>query len=125
MFKDVEDGLAQLRFVPTNQMPETNWDPLPPSIDHDADAMRYMFMQSFRTGQSRRGSMIEACLNTGIGMIISLCLQLIVFPLFGIHIPLSSDVAILSIFTVASVIRSYVLRRYFNSLFRRMIDRIS
>jgi hypothetical protein len=39
-----------------------------------------------------------------------------VFPLFGIHIPLSADLAIGGIFVVVSLVRSYLLRRLFNSI---------
>jgi hypothetical protein len=43
---------------------------------------------------------------------------LIVFPLFGIHIPMSSNIAIGIIFTFVSLVRSYVLRRLFNWVHR-------
>lgn len=65
--------------------------------------------------QTRRGSFIEACINVAIGYGVALASQLLVFPLFGIHIPLSSNLAIGAVFTVISIARSYVVRRVFNA----------
>jgi hypothetical protein len=65
--------------------------------------------------QSRLGSLIEAIVNVLIGYGIALASQLIVFPWFGIHIPLADNLAIGGIFTVISIARSYVIRRWFNA----------
>lgn len=65
-------------------------------------------------GQSKRASWVEACANVAIGAGVSLVAQLVLFPLYGIHIPLSTDLWLLGWFTVVSLIRSYVLRRVFN-----------
>jgi hypothetical protein len=43
---------------------------------------------------------------------------LIVFTIFSIHIPMSSNLAIGAIFTAVSIARSYVVRRVFNKLQR-------
>lgn len=67
-------------------------------------------------GQTRFASFIESCLNVLIGFGVALLSQLLVFPLFGIHIPLSQNLAIGLIFTVISIIRSYWVRRLFNYL---------
>jgi hypothetical protein len=66
--------------------------------------------------QSRRGSFIEACVNVLIGYTIALISQLLVFPLFGWNPPLTTNLAIGAIFTVVSLIRSYVVRRLFNRI---------
>lgn len=66
--------------------------------------------------QSRVLSAIEACANVAVGYVVALLSQLLVFPLFGIHIPFSSNLAIGAWFTVISLVRSYVLRRWFNGL---------
>lgn len=65
--------------------------------------------------QSRLGSLIESIVNVLIGYGIALASQLIVFPWFGIHIPLSDNLAIGGIFTVISIVRSYIVRRWFNA----------
>jgi hypothetical protein len=68
--------------------------------------------------QSRLQSLVEALVNVLLGYSIALGAQLIVFPLFGIHIPMSSNIAIGIIFTFVSLVRSYVLRRLFNWVHR-------
>lgn len=70
--------------------------------------------------QSRTQSAIESVANVAVGYLVALASQLLVFPMFGIDIPLSSNLAIGAWFTVISLVRSYVLRRWFNGLkFRR------
>ena len=64
--------------------------------------------------QSRKGSMFEAVANTAAGFGIALASQLVIFPLYGVHLPLSSNLAITVWFTAISLIRSYFLRRIFN-----------
>ncbi len=66
--------------------------------------------------QSRLQSFAESCLNVAIGYGIALASQLLLFPLFGINIPLASNIAIGAIFTVISIARSYAVRRLFNRL---------
>jgi hypothetical protein len=70
--------------------------------------------------QSRLLSAIESVANTVVGYGVALASQLAIFPMFGVHLPLSSNLAIGAWFTVISLVRSYVLRRWFNGLkFRR------
>ena len=64
--------------------------------------------------QSRTQSAIESCLNVIIGYAVALASQLAIFPMFGIQIPLSDNIAIGAWFTVISIIRSYAVRRMFN-----------
>ena len=66
--------------------------------------------------QTRRQSMIETCINVAIGYLVALLAQILVFPMFDIHIPLSSNIAIGAIFTVVSIARSFAVRRLFNRL---------
>jgi len=68
--------------------------------------------------QSKLYSFIEALINVAIGYVIALASQIVVFPYFGIHIPLRSNIFIGGIFTVVSIIRSYTLRRFFNAIRR-------
>lgn len=64
--------------------------------------------------QSRRASALEAALNTASGFIMSWITGLIVFPLFGWTVSPAQNTAVVGIFTVISVVRSYVWRRIFN-----------
>jgi hypothetical protein len=66
-------------------------------------------------GQSRVGSLIESLMNIAIGYCVALLSQLIVFPLFDIHVPLSTNLCIGAWFTVISLVRSYIIRRWFNA----------
>jgi len=51
-----------------------------------------------------------------VGYGVALLSQILVFPIFGIHVSLKQNVYIGLIFTVVSIIRSYFLRRIFNRL---------
>lgn len=66
--------------------------------------------------QTRIQSAIESVANVVVGYLVALASQLLVFPMFGIHVPFSSNLAIGAWFTVISLVRSYVLRRWFNGL---------
>lgn len=66
--------------------------------------------------QSRLHSAIESVANTAVGYGVALASQLLIFPLFDIDIPFTSNLAIGAWFTVISLVRSYVLRRWFNGL---------
>ncbi|MBY9045458.1 DUF7220 family protein, partial [Pseudomonas fluorescens] len=66
--------------------------------------------------QTRKASLIETLLNTALGYGVALLAQIVVFPWFGIHVPLSSNIAIGMIFTVVSIARGFVLRRLFEAL---------
>jgi O-antigen/teichoic acid export membrane protein len=65
--------------------------------------------------QSRLGSLIEAVFNTALGLAISVIANALVFPLFGFHPSLGENVAISLIYTVISIARQYVVRRWFNA----------
>ena len=65
--------------------------------------------------QSRLGSLIESLMNIAIGYGVALLSQLALFPLFDIDIPLSSNLWIGAWFTLISLVRSYVIRRWFNA----------
>lgn len=64
--------------------------------------------------QSRLGSFIESAVNIGIGYFVALLSQLLVFPMFDIHVSFETNLWIGAWFTLISLIRSYVVRRWFN-----------
>lgn len=64
--------------------------------------------------QSKLGSFVESLTNIAVGYTINLCAQLVIFPLFNIHIPLRSNIGIGICFTGISLTRSYLIRRVFN-----------
>ena len=71
--------------------------------------------------QSRLASFTESIVNIAIGYGVAVASQLAIFPLFGIHIPLSDNLAIGAWFTVISLARSYVVRRVFNARHGRAV----
>ncbi len=71
--------------------------------------------------QTRLQSLIEALVNVAIGMVISVALSLVVYPLFGHAFTLGQNIGITIIFTVASIVRSYCVRRWFNAALHRAV----
>lgn len=65
--------------------------------------------------QSRLSSFIEALMNIFIGFSINYIANLLIFPLFGMQISLSDNFWLGMIYTVISLVRSYVIRRWFNA----------
>ncbi len=63
--------------------------------------------------QSRRHSFVESVTNVAIGYGVALASQLAIFPVFEIDVPLSDNLLIGAWFTLVSIGRSYVVRRWF------------
>jgi hypothetical protein len=61
-------------------------------------------------------SAVESVTNVAVGFGLAVATQALVFPLFGIHATMQQHLAIGALFTVVSVIRSYVLRRLFEAV---------
>jgi hypothetical protein len=61
-------------------------------------------------------SAVESVTNVAVGFGVAVATQALVFPLFGIHATMGEHLAIGALFTVVSVIRSYVLRRFFEAV---------
>jgi hypothetical protein len=68
------------------------------------------------TSQSRKGSLAEALINIAIGFTINYFANLLIFPLFGMHISAGDNFVLGCIYTVISVVRSYAIRRWCNNL---------
>lgn len=66
--------------------------------------------------QSKKMSMIETATNVAVGLATSFMVQWLVFPWFDIYVSHSTNAGITAIFFVASLIRSYTIRRIFNRL---------
>lgn len=75
--------------------------------------------------QSRLGSFIEAWINVAIGFSINFVANLLIFPLFGMSISLSDNFLLGLVYTVISVARSYVIRRWFNARIHQAAIRLS
>jgi hypothetical protein len=66
--------------------------------------------------QLKKHSLLESFINVLVGYIVALFSQIIIFPLFNIHVSLRSNIYIGLWFTIISIVRSYLLRRLFNRL---------
>lgn len=78
--------------------------------------------------QTRKNSLIESFTNVTIGYGVAIASQLMIFPIFNIHITLPENFLIGIWFTIISIIRSYIIRRWFNNKIfnlNKMVNRIS
>jgi len=64
--------------------------------------------------QTRIQSLIEASLNTLSGLVVTMLAQDIIYPFYNIHTTTGQNLSLALIFTVLSIIRSYIWRRLFN-----------
>lgn len=76
-------------------------------------------------GQSRRASMVEAYFNIAIGFAINFTANLVFLPLVGVHVTMSENLWLGAIYTSVSVVRSYVIRRWFNGRLRQAARRFA
>lgn len=65
--------------------------------------------------QTKIGSLVEALMNILIGFWVAILSQVLIFPMVGIDVPLSTNLEIGLWFTLISLVRSYVIRRWFNA----------
>lgn len=65
--------------------------------------------------QTRKGSLLEAIVNILVGAVVALLSQLVVFPMYGVHVSFNTNLSITAWFTGVSLVRSYWLRRAFNA----------
>ena len=65
--------------------------------------------------QSRLMSLIEAITNVIVGYGVAVMTQILIFPIFGLQTTLGQNLAMGGIFTIVSLLRSFALRRFFES----------
>ena len=71
--------------------------------------------------QSKQMSLLESLTNVAVGYGVAVSAQILVFPMFGLDVPLSDNLAIGAIFTGISIVGSFTLRRVFEEIrFRRV-----
>lgn len=66
--------------------------------------------------QSRLMSLVEAVANVIVGYGVAVATQLVVFPWFGLPARLDDALGIGVVFTVVSIMRSFLLRRLFEAI---------
>ena len=73
--------------------------------------------------QSKRSSLVEAAINTVIGYVISLLVQLVAYPAFGHSFTLMQNLGLGVVFAIVSLLRGYVIRRWFNQYIHRIASK--
>ena len=66
--------------------------------------------------QTKKFSLIESIISTFIGFGVSLLIQVIIYPIMGIPVTFSQNILITLIFTIVSILRGYMVRRFFNKI---------
>ena len=69
-----------------------------------------------RKKQRWNQSLIESSSQTIIGTVVSFLLSLIIYPMFGLYIPVIKITGITLVFMVTSVLKNYFIRRYFENV---------
>ena len=64
--------------------------------------------------QPRKTSLFEAITNTIVGFIVSFLIQIVIYPIMDIPVRFSQNIIITCVFTLASILRGYIIRRIFN-----------
>jgi uncharacterized protein YacL len=67
-------------------------------------------------GQSKQHSLYESLVNLAIGYLIGILTQIVVFPWFDITMSLHENITFGVLMSTIFIIRSYLIRRYFNRL---------
>lgn len=75
--------------------------------------------------QTKLGSFIEVCINIAIGFAINWVANIYILPLYGFQITGGQAFSMGLIFTVISVVRSYVIRRWFNARLHAAAQRLA
>ena len=66
--------------------------------------------------QSPKKSLIESITQTVIGLGTSIILQLILYPMMDIPVTFTQNIIITLVFFFVSIIRGYLIRRWFENL---------
>ena len=66
--------------------------------------------------QTKKQSVIESSIQTIIGLGTSIIIQVILYPLMGIPVTFSQNLIITAVFFFVSIVRGYLVRRFFNKL---------
>jgi len=66
--------------------------------------------------QTKNKSIIESIAQTIIGLGTSILIQVILYPIMGIPVTFAQNIIITIVFFIVSIIRGYLVRRYFNKI---------
>lgn len=68
--------------------------------------------------QTRLMSLVETMTNILVGLVISFLSQIAIFKIYNVSLSTQQNAEITLYFTIISILRSYALRRFFNSIRR-------
>ena len=66
--------------------------------------------------QSRVMSLVESVANVVVGYGVAVVTQILIFPIFGLHMTLAQNLKMGAVFTIISIGRRYALRRLFEAM---------
>lgn len=72
--------------------------------------------------QSRAMSFVESLANVAVGYGVAVIVQMLIFPVFGLHATLGQNLILGAVFTVVSIARSFALRRMFEAIRLRHVQ---
>jgi hypothetical protein len=64
--------------------------------------------------QTKKQSLVESLTNTAVGALINLGFSFLIFPVVGIASSGGQNAIVVAFFTIISIVRGFVIRRYFN-----------
>ena len=67
----------------------------------------------FSEKQNKFQSLFESSFQTFAGTIMSFWLSILIYPMFGLEVPIMKIGGISIVFTLTSIIKNYIVRRYF------------
>lgn len=83
---------------------------------HEILRKRYIRLGKSAGNQTWWGSIVEAKANIAIGFGVAMAANAVVLPAFGYPVTVADNLGITLVFTVISVVRQLVVRRFFNGL---------
>ena len=66
--------------------------------------------------QTRLMSLVESVANVVVGYGVAVVTQILIFPIFGLHMTLAQNLKLGAVFTLISLARSFALRRVFEAI---------
>lgn len=66
--------------------------------------------------QSKKNSLIEAIVNTFVGFIVTLIASPVIYWICDVKMGYTKMTIVTLLFTIVSIIRNYVIRRWFNKI---------
>jgi hypothetical protein len=68
------------------------------------------------SGQSRTMSFVESITNVGVGFLVAVLTRMAIFPVMELQVSIGDNLLIGAIFTAVSIVRTFTLRRLFESI---------